>query len=129
MVKSRFRNNPLCRDRHSRYARPPGLNDSHGQVRVVPTPGAFLKGVKDHMKKVAIVTVAVLALGLAACNKNNAENNAANDTAVENTASTDVNAAGNDVTANADEALNAASNSVENAGAAVNNAANAVENK
>ena len=45
------------------------------------------------MKKVAIVTVAVLALGLAACNKNNADNNAANETAVENTASTDVNAA------------------------------------
>ena len=36
------------------------------------------------MKKVAIVTAAVLALGLAACNKNNAENNAANETAVEN---------------------------------------------
>ena len=48
------------------------------------------------MKKVAIVTVAVLALGLAACNKNNADNNAANETAVENTASTDVNAASND---------------------------------
>ena len=48
------------------------------------------------MKKVAIVTVAVLALGLAACNKNNADNNAANETAVENTASTDVNAATND---------------------------------
>ena len=36
------------------------------------------------MKKVA-VTVAVLALGLAACNKN-ADNNAANETAVENNA-------------------------------------------
>ena len=45
------------------------------------------------MKKVA-VTVAVLALGLAACNKA-ADNTAANDTAVENTASTDVNAAAN----------------------------------
>ena len=59
------------------------------------------------MKKLAIVTVAVLALGVAACNKNNAENNAANETAVENTASTDVNAA-TGATANADEALNAA---------------------
>ena len=54
------------------------------------------------MKKVAIVTVAVLALGLAACNKNNADNNAANETAVENTASTDVNAATQRRTANAD---------------------------
>ncbi len=78
------------------------------------------------MKKVAIVTVAVLALGLAACNKNNADNNAANETAVENTASTDVNAAdGNDVTANADAALNAAGNAVENAGNVVDNAQNA----
>ncbi|MEA3082177.1 MAG: hypothetical protein QOD54_1845, partial [Sphingomonadales bacterium] len=38
------------------------------------------------MKKLAIVTVAVLALGVAACNKNDAANNAANETAVENTA-------------------------------------------
>ena len=45
------------------------------------------------MNKVAIVTAAVLVLGLAACNKNNADNNAANETAVENTASTDVNVA------------------------------------
>jgi hypothetical protein len=81
------------------------------------------------MKKVAIVTVAVLALGLAACNKNNAENNVANETAVENTASSDVNAAGSDVTANADAALNAAGNAVENAGNAVDTAQNAVENK
>ena len=49
------------------------------------------------MKKVA-VTVAVLALGLAACNKA-ADNNAANDTVVENTATTDVNVATNDATA------------------------------
>ena len=45
------------------------------------------------MKKIAIITVAVCALGLAACNKDNAANNAANETAVENTAATDVNAA------------------------------------
>jgi hypothetical protein len=74
------------------------------------------------MKKVA-VTVAVLALGLAACTKN-ADNNAANETAVENNAELDVNAA----TANADEALNAAGNAVENAGNAVDNAGAAAEN-
>jgi hypothetical protein len=74
------------------------------------------------MKKVA-VTVAVLALGLAACSKN-ADNNAANETAVENNAELDVNAA----TANADEALNAAGNAVENAGNAVDNASDAVAN-
>ena len=48
------------------------------------------------MKKVTIVTVAVLALGLAACNKTGADNNAANETAVENNAEYDVNAATND---------------------------------
>ena len=81
------------------------------------------------MKKVAIVTCAVLALGLAACNKNNAENNAANETAVENNGEYDVNAAGNDVTANADAALNAAANETNAAGNDVANAQNAVENK
>ena len=78
--------------------------------------GAF-EGSGTIMKKVAIVTVAVLALGLAACNKNNADNNAANETAVENTASTDVNAATDNAgAANADAALNAAGNDVDNAG-------------
>jgi predicted small secreted protein len=77
------------------------------------------------MKKLAIVTVAVLALGVAGCNK--AENNAANETAVENNAETDVNAATNDATA-ADQALNAAGNDVNAAGNAVDNAQNAVSN-
>jgi hypothetical protein len=79
------------------------------------------------MKKLAVVTVAVLALGLAACNKN-AENNAANETAVENNAEYDVNAAANDVGNSADAALNAASNGINAAGNAVENAGNAVEN-
>ena len=73
------------------------------------------------MKKVAL-TVAVLALGLAACTKN-ADNNAANETAVENNAELDVNAATNDASA-----LNAADNALENAGNAVENAGDAVEN-
>ena len=85
------------------------------------------------MKKVAIVTVAVLALGLAACNKNNADNSAANETAVENNAEYDVNAATNDSVNAADNALNATGNAVENAGNALDNAgaaaANATENK
>jgi hypothetical protein len=81
------------------------------------------------MKKVAtVVTVAVLALGLAACNKNNADNNAANETEVSNTASSDVNAASNDSVNAADNALNAASNEVSNAGNAVDNAQDAVKN-
>jgi|1185.fasta_scaffold1804005_1 predicted small secreted protein len=79
------------------------------------------------MKKVA-VTVAVLALGLAACNKQEAGNNAANETAVENNAEYDVNAASNDAAASADNALNAASNDINAAGNAVENAGNTVEN-
>ena len=79
------------------------------------------------MKKVA-VTVAVLALGLAACNKNDADNTAANETAVENAAATDVNVATENATEAADSALNAAGNAVENAGEAVENASEAVHN-
>jgi hypothetical protein len=78
------------------------------------------------MKKVA-VTVAVLALGLAACTKNT-DNNAANETAVENNAEYDTNAATANATTSADNALNAAGNAVENAGNAVDNAQNAVAN-
>jgi hypothetical protein len=72
------------------------------------------------MKKVA-VTVAVLALGLAACNKQEAANNAA-DTNVENAAVTDTNAANAEVAANADNALNAEANAT-NAEANATNAA------
>lgn len=79
------------------------------------------------MNKTAIVTVAVLALGLAACNKNT-DNNAANETAVENNADLDVNAASNDATAVADNALNSAGNAVDSAGNAVDNASAAVAN-
>jgi len=75
------------------------------------------------MKKIA-VTVAVLALGLAACTKNDADNTAVNETAVDNAADADVNAA----TTSADNALDAAGNAVNAAGTAVNNAANAVDN-
>lgn len=76
------------------------------------------------MMKVALT--AVLALGLAACGDNSA-NNAA-ETNAENAAITDVNAASNDATANLDTALNDADNAVDNAGNAVDNASNAVEN-
>jgi hypothetical protein len=72
------------------------------------------------MKKVAL-TVAVLALGLAACETKT--ENAADNAAVENAAEADANAA----TA-VDNALDAAGNEVSNAGEAVDNAADAVEN-
>ena len=80
------------------------------------------KGSGTIMKKVA-VTVAVLALGLAACNKQEAANNAA-DTNVENAAVTDTNAANAEVTANADNALNATNATDANAAGANAAAAN-----
>ncbi|HEU5481942.1 MAG TPA: circumsporozoite protein [Sphingomicrobium sp.] len=79
------------------------------------------------MKKVA-VTVAVLALGLAACAQNTDTNNAAaNDLAVENETSADMNM-GMDATNAADNALENAGNAVEDAGNAVENAGDAVAN-
>src|SRR5262252_1085983 len=83
-----------------------------GRDRCPPT--GTLKGSGTIMKKVA-VTVAVLALGLAACNKNNAANNAANETAVENTAATDVNAATENAGAEANADANATANTDVNA--------------
>src|SRR6185503_5239026 len=130
MVNSAFQNNPLCGGRDYRYAPRLGRVDSRGGAMVAPPQGAF-KGSERLMNKVAIVTAAVLALGLAACNKNNADNNAANETAVENTASTDVNAAtaNTGAEANADAALNAAGNSVDNSSNAVANVANTSTNQ
>jgi hypothetical protein len=102
------------------------FDDSRVKVGLV-LERAF-EGSESLMKK--LLTVAVAALAVTACSGNTAENNVANETAVENAASTDVNAAtGNDVTLNADAALNAADNAVENAGNAIDNAAAAVENK
>jgi hypothetical protein len=78
------------------------------------------------MKKIA-VTVAVLALGLAACGTKT-ENAVDNDTNLENAAEADVNASTNDAANAADNALDAAGNAIDNAGAAVENAGDAVEN-
>ncbi len=71
------------------------------------------------MKKVA-VTVAVLTLGLAACQKNAQENAAGNETAVENTAEVDTNAAAVDATNAADAALDNVSNDVNAVGTSDN---------
>ena len=78
------------------------------------------------MKKIA-VTVAVLALGLAACGTKT-ENAVENDTAVENAVDADANAATNDAANAADNALDTAGNAIENAGNAVENAGDAVDN-
>lgn len=75
------------------------------------------------MKKVAL-TVAVLTLGLAACQDNAADSNTSTVDTVENEAAADLNAAENV----ADNALDAAGNAVEDAGNAVDNAADAVDN-
>jgi len=73
------------------------------------------------MKKVAL-TVAVLALGLAACESKT--ENAVDNTTVENAVEDDAAAAENSV----DNALDAAGNAVDNAGEAIENAADASEN-
>jgi hypothetical protein len=73
------------------------------------------------MKKVA-VTVAVLALGLAACQPKSDANNTA-DTNVENAATNDV-TAGNEATTNADNALNTTDTNATDANATDNAAAN-----
>ena len=75
------------------------------------------------MKKVAL-TVAVLTLGLAACQDNAPDNNTSTVNTVETEAAADTNDAAN----TADNALDAAGNAVEDAGNAVENAGNAVEN-
>ena len=75
------------------------------------------------MKKVAL-TVAVLALGLAAC-QDNAPDNATSDV---NTIETEAAADTNDAAMSADNALDAASNEIEDAGNAVENAAENVDN-
>ena len=77
------------------------------------------------MKKVAL-TVSVLALGLAACQDNAADNNASVVNTIETEAEADTNAALNtaeNLGAAADNALEAAGNDVEAGAEAVDNAA------
>ena len=75
------------------------------------------------MKKVAL-TVAVLALGLAACEDNAPDNATSTVNTVEMEANADTAAAANAV----DNALDATANATENAANATENAANATEN-
>ena len=70
------------------------------------------------MKKIAL-TVAVLGLGLAACQDNAPDNAVSTQNTIETEAASDVNSA----TETADNALDAAGNDVEAAGNAVDNAA------
>jgi hypothetical protein len=75
------------------------------------------------MKKVAL-TVAVLALGLAACEDNAPDNATSTVNTVEMEANADTAAAANAV----DNALDATENAVDNAAVATDNAADATEN-
>lgn len=75
------------------------------------------------MKKVAL-TVAVLGLGLAACQDNAADNADSTVNTIETEADADLNA----VTTGTDNAMEAASNAVDAAGNAVENAGEAVDN-
>lgn len=75
------------------------------------------------MKKFA-VTVAVLALGVAACQDNAADNNVSTINTIEEEAAADTNAAA----AAADEALNDTADAAVAAGNVADNAADAAEN-
>jgi hypothetical protein len=83
------------------------------------------------MKKVALTAVAVLGLGLAACQDNAPDNNASTVNTIESEAEADTNAATNEAAA-ADSVLNNLGESAGNVGdAAANvasNAGNAIEN-
>ena len=72
------------------------------------------------MKKIAL-TVAVLALGLAACKDNAPDNNVSTLNTIQTEANADTTAAANSV----DNSLDAAGNAVSNAGNAVSNEAKA----
>ena len=72
------------------------------------------------MKKIAL-TVAVLALGLAACQDNAPDNNVSTLNTIETEANADTTAAANSV----DNAMDAAGNAVSNTGNAVSNEAKA----
>ena len=79
------------------------------------------------MKKVA-VTVAVLALGLAACEAETEEAAVGNEVVLENEAGTDMDMAVNDANMAADNALENASEAIENVQESAENAASAIEN-
>ncbi len=83
------------------------------------------------MKKIAL-TVAVLGLGLAACQDNAADNATSTENTIEMEAAADTNAAlnteGSDIVNSADNALDSAGNSLENASNAVGNASENLAN-
>ena len=79
------------------------------------------------MKNIA-VTVAVLALGLAACQDNAPDNATSTENTIETEAAADTNAATTDASNAADNALDAAGNAIDSAGNAVENAADAATN-
>jgi uncharacterized cupredoxin-like copper-binding protein len=83
------------------------------------------------MKKIALAAVAVLGLGLAACQDNAPDNAVSTENTIETEAATDLNAAGVDagnLGASADNALDAAGNAVENTANAAGNVAEDVAN-
>jgi hypothetical protein len=85
----------------------------------------------EIMKKIALAAVAVLGLGLAACQDNAADNTVSTENTIEQEAAADTNSALNatdNLGVAADNALDAAGNAVENAGEAIENASEDVAN-
>ena len=82
------------------------------------------KGMETVMKKIALTAVAVLGLGLAACQDNAADNNASTANTIETEAAADTNSA-----LNGTDNLGAATdNALDNAGDSLGNVGNALEN-
>ena len=83
------------------------------------------------MKKIALAAVAVLGLGLAACQDNAADNTTSTENTIETEAATDTNSALNatdNLGASADNILDDAGNSLSNAGNSIENASEDVAN-
>ena len=88
-------------------------------------------GMETDMKKIAIAAVAVLGLGLAACQDNAPDNAVSTENTIETEAAADTNSAiagTENLGVAADNALDAAGNSLSNAGNSIENAAEDVAN-
>jgi hypothetical protein len=104
-----------------------GLTDSRDRPSMALNQAILLRS-GTIMTKFA-VTVAVLALGLAACEAQNEDNAVGNEANMEEAAEADTTVATNNAEMAAENALDTASNAIENAGQAVENAGEVVANQ
>jgi hypothetical protein len=104
-------------------------NVRRAEPRAAVTRRNDLIGMETIMKKIALAAVAVLGLGLAACQDNAPDNAVSTENTIETEAAADTNAALDaNLGTTADNALDAAGNAVENAGNSIENAADDIAN-